>query len=305
MNKKLKIYIIVCICLIVSGLCFAGIGLMLGSDGNIELNHFSWDLGDNSSGLHIGTSDQESTVTLSGQRVTESTEVKQPVNVIKTKVTLGNIRMIESNDFKVVYTYDKKFGKPEIKVSNGTLSIVDKLSKKDINLGIKKENSLKNNDGIEYKIYYPKGTKVKLIDMENNLGNVDISGIETEALNIRLDLGDVELTGVKGGTVSLDTNLGDVSIKNIQTQGLSVDTQMGDIDIDGTLKGKNTIVSDMGDIDVQTTLNKEEYSLKLNTDMGDITAGKDSTEGTYEVHNNSDNLIDAQASTGDIRVEFH
>nr|WP_315020288.1 DUF4097 family beta strand repeat-containing protein [uncultured Aminipila sp.] len=304
MNKKLKMFVIVCICLIVAGTCLAGIGLLLGATGNIELNHIFWNLGDNHASINVGTASTESQATLSGERITDSVEINQPVNVIKTKVGLGDIKMIESDQFKVVYTYDKGIGKPDINIADGILTIADKFSKEDVNIQVKKWSSLKNNKGLEYKIYYPKGTKVKLIEMDNNLGEIDIFGVETETLKLDLDVGDIKLTDVIANNADIDSSLGDIKTQNIQTGTLKLDLDAGDIDVEGSLKGENRFNTDMGDIKVQTTLEKDKYALKLNATLGDITVNGDEVEGTCQVNNNSENNIEAQTSAGDIKLKF-
>lgn len=290
MNKKLKMYIIVCMCFIVVGVCLAGIGLMLGATGNIELNHIFLNLGH--------------PVTLSGERLTDSVEINQPVNVIKTKLGLGDIKMIESNQFKVVYTYDKGIGKPDINIADGTLTIADKFGREDVNIQAKKWSSFKDNKGLEYKIYYPKGMKVKLIEMDNNIGEIDIFGVETETLKLDLDVGDIKLTDVIANNADIDSSVGDIKTENIQTGTLKLDLDAGDIDVEGSLKGENSLDTDMGDIKVETTLEKDKYSLKLDANLGDITVNGDDQGRRCQVNNNSENNIEAQTSAGDIKLKF-
>lgn len=303
MSKRLKMFVIVCICLIVGGTCLAGIGLMLGATGNIELNHILGNLG-NGGSINVGATSTESEATLSGERITDSVEINQPISAIKTKVGLGDIEMIESDQFKVVYTYDKGIGKPDINIADGTLTIADKFSKEDVNFQVKKGPSLKNNKGLEYKIYYPKGTKVKLIEMDNNLGEIHISDVETETLKLGLDAGDIKLTDVIANNADIDLSLGDIKTDNIQTGALKLDVDAGDMNVEGVLKGETELTADMGDIKVETTLEKEQYSLKLDATMGDITVNGDEQGGTCEVNNNSGNNIAAQTSAGDIKVKF-
>lgn len=304
MSKRLRMFIIVCTVLIVIGACLAGVGVMLGATGNINYNYISWNLDDDKGSFHLGGSSPESQSGFSGDIVKESIKIKEPVQVIKTKVGLGEIHFIQSDEFKVEYTYDKGFGKPDISITEGTLAIVDKFGKGGVDLEAKKWTSFKDNEGISYKIYYPKGTKVELIDMDNNIGEIAVSNIQTETLNIRLDVGNIKLVDLTAGNVDVDLSLGDIKMENIQTNSLSAISNMGDIAIDGILKGKNTFATDMGDIKVETTLEKDYYSLELDTKLGDIKVDGENIGGLYQVNNSADNTIDAQSSAGDIKVKF-
>lgn len=304
MSKKLKIYVIVCACLIVVGICLAGIGLMIGATGNVQLSDILWSLGDKQASINIGSDSTESEAVLSGERITDSIQINQPVEVIKTKVGLGDIRIIESDQFKVVYTYDKGIGKPDINIEQGTLNIVDKFGRGDVNFKVKPWSSLKKSKGIEYKIYCPKGMNLKLIEIDSNLGDIDISDIKAETLNLQLDLGDIKFTNLIMDTVDVDLNLGDVSTENIQTKNLTINNQMGDLSVKGTLTGQNSFETEMGDIKVETTLQKEKYALYLDSNLGDVKVDGVGMNGDYQVDNNSGNIINASTTAGDIKVKF-
>lgn len=304
MSKKLKIYVIVCACLIVVGICLAGIGLMIGATGSVQLSDILWGLGDKQASINIGSGSNESEAVLSGERITDSMEINQPVEVIKTKVGLGDIRIIESDQFKVVYTYDKGIGKPDINIEEGTLNIVDKFGRGDVNFKVKPWSSFKSSKGIEYKIYCPKGMDIKLVEIDSNLGDIDISGVKAETLNVKHDLGDIKFTNLTMDTVDVDLNLGDVSTENIQTKNLTINNQMGDLSVKGTFTGQNSFETEMGDIKVETTLEKEKYALYLDSNLGDVKVDGVGMNGDYQVDNNSQNIINASTTAGDIKVKF-
>ncbi|MHC1722128.1 MAG: DUF4097 family beta strand repeat-containing protein [Aminipila sp.] len=305
MSKRLKMFVIVCTCLIVVGTCLAGIGLLLGATGSIELNHIFPNLGDKNASIQVGTTSSGDQATLTGERITDSVEINQPVSVIKTKVGLGDIKFIESDQFKVQYTYDKGIGKPDINIADGTLTIADKFSRGDVNFELKNWSSLKNNKGIEYKIYCPKGMNIKLVDVDDNLGDIHISDIKTETLKLQIDAGDIKLTNLTADTAEVEMDLGDINTENIQTNNLTINNNLGDISVEGTLSGKNSFEAEMGDIKVETTLGKDKYTLKLDANLGDVKVDDADMSGNYNVNNNTGNIINATTSAGDIKVKFH
>lgn len=305
MNKKLKVYISVCVCLIIVGTCLAVIGLMTGANGSIELNHILWNLSDKPASINISSDSAESDAVLTGDRITESMQINQPVDAIKTKVGLGDIKIIESEQFKVVYTYDKGIGKPDINIEQGNLTIADKFGSGDVDFKVKEWSSLKTSRGIEYKIYCPKDMKIKLVEIDNNLGDIHISHIKADTLNVQLDVGDIKLTDLTVDSADVDMNLGDINTENIQSKSLTINDKMGDIAVEGNLMGQNQFDAEMGEIKIETNLEKEKYAVKLEANLGDIKVDDAEVNGNYDVNNDSGNIINASTSAGDIKVKFH
>jgi hypothetical protein len=304
MSKRLKTFIIVCTILIVVGASLAGVGIMLGATGSINLDHIPWKLNENGGSFQLGGRTPESQAGFSGEILKDSIETKETVRMIKTKVGVGHIKFTEGDAFKVEYSYDKGFGKPEVKIEDETITIVDKFGRGGVDFSIKKWSTFKNCNGIEYEIFYPKGTTLELMEMDNNIGEIYISNIEIGTLNINHDIGNIELVNVNSDDVDIELSLGDIKMEDTQTDALALSSSVGDITVEGALKGKNIIITEMGNIKIKTTLPKSQYTLKFDAQLGDIKVNGDRSGGAYEVTNNSNNNIDAQTSAGDIKVEF-
>ncbi|MBN7774285.1 DUF4097 family beta strand repeat-containing protein [Clostridium aminobutyricum] len=308
MSKRLKVFIITCICLIIAGTCLAGLGLMLGADGNINLKHMSWNLNDDKSSFNLSLRKPESQAGFSGKTETETIKFNQPILSIETKVGIGEVYLVEGDEFKIEYTYDKGFGKPNINFSDGSLSIVDKFGKGGVDFSVKKWSSFKGSEDLEYRIYYPKGTNLEFITMNNNLGDIDISNIKTKSLKIKLDVGDVNLEKVNIETAELDSSLGNIKTKDTETNGLTASTKMGDMHIEGILKGVSSLSAEMGDIKLISTLGKDQYSLHFDMQLGDIKVDGEQRGGSYSASNSTgdsgENRIEARTSAGDIKAIF-
>ncbi|QIB68779.1 DUF4097 domain-containing protein [Aminipila butyrica] len=300
MNKKIKICIMVCTCLIVVGGCLAGIGLMLGATGSVDMNRFAFHLGGGDTPFSIGAEEADHLYKLSGEVVTDSKEISQPIQVIKTNIGLGGVKIVASDKSEVVYTYDKGLGKPDINVSDGTLTIEDKFGKQHINFSKK----MKNKNGIEYIICCPEGTTLQLVQVENSLGYIDISGIKTETLDLKLSAGEVKLADVEAGDLKADVTLGDLKTENLRTEALDLNCDAGDITAAGTLKGKSNFTADLGDIEIKTTLKKEEYSFDLDTQLGDVTVEGNQSGRSSLTDNSAENYLKVKTTAGDISIDF-
>lgn len=293
--------------MVIGGVCLAGIGLLFGADGNINMRHFSWNLMDDKGNFSIGENTPEKLAGFSGKTETETISIDQPIQSIETKIGMGQVYLLEGDSFKVTYTYDKGFGKPNVTFSDGQLNIVDKFRRGNENFNLKKWPK-RGGDKIEYRIYYPKGSKLESVDINNNLGEVNISDVEAKSLSVKLDAGDIKLQRVNSDEANLYTSIGDIRTEATETNGLDVTTKMGDIHVEGILKGINDLSSSVGDVKIITSLDQELYTVQLNSQIGDIKVNGEDRGGSFS-SNGSDassavNRINATATTGDIKAIF-
>lgn len=99
-------------------------------------------------------------------------------------------------------------------------------------------------------VYIPKDYDNE-INIDCDCGNIDIISLEYATINIKADCGNVNLESVKN--VDIDANLGNVDISLVLNK-LNIDSDCGNIKIDRLdLKENSYIKSDLGDVKISDT----------------------------------------------------
>lgn len=141
-----------------------------------------------------------------------------------------------------------------------------------------------NNDGGE--IYVTLPDTVKTIDINQSLGEVEISEMNLTALTIDSAMGDVDLTGVT-------FEEGDITLS------------LGDFDFYGDFTKKFKLTNHMGDADIQLLKSNHEYNYSLKVNMGELIMN-DHEHGSInsEHHQNNDKeaTLDVKMDMGSLEV---
>lgn len=147
-----------------------------------------------------------------------------------------------------------------------------------------------NSGQIKIEIMVPKNF-ANNIELENDLGDIDIENLENASLKITEDCGNVTVGICKN--IIVTNSLGDIEIKGILNK-CSIKNDCGDLKIDELNINENSDIKlDLGDvkirkindiyIDAETDLGKvkldsnnrsSEITLKIENDCGDIKVGK-------------------------------
>lgn len=146
-------------------------------------------------------------------------------------------------------------------------------------------------------LYLPKGTTLQECKLLLGLGDLQLTGMHTQTLDLRAMAGDVTLTDLSAENgqlctrdgdikmaegslrnVNVETGLGDTKFTNITFTEGSVNTREGDLIADNVLfSGKVSLLSTLGDMDIRLTgKQKDLHALAVDaqTGLGDIYAPK-------------------------------
>lgn len=228
---------------------------------------------------------------------------------IDIDMDLDYIEIIKSDSNKIELNYDKKFGKIDYKVDNGTLSIK------------KEKSNLKEKININFlsrplnylKIYVSDKSKLENITADLENGGISIDNIDVKSLNLDNDNGDIKIKNTKSDKTTINTENGNIKIGNSKLDGLcnienkngqllisnsklkDLDAKLenGDVEFEDITLKTSSIVDKHGDI-----LGKNIISDKNNIscESGDINISGNIT-GIYDITNkNGEVEIDSSNS---------
>lgn len=202
----------------------------------------------------------------------KETEVEESFSNVKEIVLDANIFNLtikdsDSDQVEVRYEGIEKLT-PVLACTNGKL----KITQKEKSFKIKKMSDLRGKSELVIKI--PKGAKFEAIDLNLDLGNIDADSITADDFDVQADLGKVEIRELTATDAQIQANLGDVCIKKAIFK---------DMDID----------ADLGNIELETVTNVSDYSISIDTDLGDNTV--EGTKVSSEYH--------SEGNAGEIEIE--
>lgn len=176
-----------------------------------------------------------------------------PFSEIKINVSIGAIRIQEGSEYHIESVYNKPFLQPRFEVVNGQLQI---------NQQIKKGKS--GNQNCKIVITVPPRTDIKLIDIESNVGDVDVRDITGDELEVSLNVGEVELHNIDFNDIDVNNNVGEVSIR--------------------------------------LTDDVDNYTLRLSSDIGAVSVKGNSYKHHYESKGDTSKKISASTNVGAVSV---
>ncbi|MBZ2132516.1 DUF4097 family beta strand repeat-containing protein [Streptococcus gordonii] len=137
----------------------------------------------------------------------------------------------------------------------------------------------------------PKGTKLSTLKGNSSLGDVSLSGLSVQKLDLSLSAGSLTVKNSTISTGDLSNSLGDVSLSDLAIQKLDLRLSSGSVTIDNTTVEKGYLANSLGDIN----LNKSKLSdstIKLSS--GSINSQQLTLSGDINIDN----------SLGDIQLNL-
>lgn len=146
---------------------------------------------------------------------------------------------------------------------------------------------------------------VKTLEVSLRLGDLSMNAVEADRVTgISNDCGDIDLNHCTFETVEiLQDNLGDIKAQDLTVNGIVVENDSGSVDLYGKLSGDIQAKVNLGDLNLTVLGNRQDYMIKANTDLGDVTVDGEE-KPAYESGPSAANKIDAQADCGDVEIDF-
>lgn len=148
------------------------------------------------------------------------------------------------------------------------------------------------------KVYVPE-QKLDSVEINTDLGNININGMMCQSLNVDCDMGAVECKNVTADRVYIDADMGAVEFSGAVSQKIEADVDMGDVEITGYLDCDIDIDADMGSVDVVTYYSSRSYRCELDVDMGHKNIRDDGGMDSETTHS-----MDIDCDMGSISVTY-
>ena len=202
----------------------------------------------------------------------------EKIEKISIKSSAGDIKFEESDDKKIrVVVYGEKENKIDVEQTGNTLK-VESIQKSHI-FGF----NIRLNDIV---IYLPKEYE-KEIEIDSDLGDIEIVSLENASIKIEQNCGDINLGKIKNAEIENDlgtteieevlnslnikSNCGDIKIKKLTLQETSkIENDLGDVKIGETNDIFIDAHCDLGDEKIKKNSRQSEVTLKIDVDCGDI-----------------------------------
>lgn len=145
------------------------------------------------------------------------------------------------------------------------------------------------------------------LDLVNNVGGITVNYGDFNTVNVESDVGDVKLQEIISKTATVTSNVGDTSIR--QAQGAwDIKSDVGEVALHlKEWEQDITIVSDIGDIEVHLAKKTSDYTLDLDSDVGDVEVegfdlNRDGGKEVYLQSGSGEPLLKVSSDVGDIEV---
>lgn len=162
--------------------------------------------------IHIGG--------LGGKNTEMETEFDEPVKTIKIDASVFDLTVTNGSEYALSYAGSEELA-PIVEQDKDTVTIKQKKKVK--------VNSLED-VSCQLTLTIPE-SGLKTLDINLDLGDIDMSDVNVGKLTIDADLGDIEGNKINAKKVEIDANLGNVVLNTADFEDLSINADMGDIEI--------------------------------------------------------------------------
>lgn len=163
----------------------------------------------------------------------------------------------------------------------------------------------------EITVYLPEDAELETVNLDQDMGNLEIAGLSAGEMTVSLSMGDAELSGVEADSLQLESDTGDISLSGSTAGSLTMTMNLGNLELeDVAVDGTASLENDCGDI----TLNSCTFGnlQQLSCNLGDITAENLTADGvtlfcdtgSASLQGKLTGLITAQMNLGDLDLEI-
>jgi DUF4097 and DUF4098 domain-containing protein YvlB len=152
------------------------------------------------------------------------------------------------------------------------------------------------------------GANAETLTVESDSGDIDVSAlVVSEQIKIGNSFGKIDINQARTGSLLIDSDSGAIYASGISTgQLLQIDSSFGDVYVGGYLGGRSTIDADSGDTQLALTNDRNEISVDLQADSGNIKVNGDGAGNSFSAaakQGYSDKLT-VDVSFGSIELNF-
>lgn len=195
---------------------------------------------------------------------------------ISLDVDLSEVNIVAGDKYGLSYECAKNLV-PDFNVKDGTLCIIQNSK----NPHFPRRNG--NNNSI-ITITVPKETELSRISGGCDLGDMEITGLVVDEIDIECDMGLAAITDVTASSITCDCSLGECKISGCSFDNLTVDNDLGNIEV----YSKNPLT---------------DYAMDLSVSMGVIEVDGEDYGTHYKQKGDKDKNIKLSNSMGSISIK--
>lgn len=216
---------------------------------------------------HFNLSDSKK---LSGQ------ETLDTFDSISFDIDLSEVYIVSGSEYQLSYSCTNN-QLVKYKVVDGTLTVTESSN----NSHYPRRNG---NDNCSITITVPRDAALSSVTGECRLGDVELSGLTAEAIDISCNLGEASITDVTASSIDCSCDLGNCEIDNCSFDNL-------------------TVHNSLGNVEVQSRELLSNYTLDLSVSMGEIEINDTSYFSRFQQDGDKDKCIKITCDMGSIELE--
>lgn len=250
---------------------------------------------------------------------------KTEINAFSSlNIDLKNIDLdIQSSDddnFYISYNIETNDGMLPLsyQVQNGALNIVEKKGHEsysyihiDINFlqeMLGQSHVIENSNKVT--VYIPKKTDLSSFSCKMGYGDMNVESVNAQKAVIQNDDGDVTISGCSFENLELSTDLGDLNIKDTALTDSQIKMMDGDVNAENvSFNGKSTFNSSLGDITLSVpeknltalSIQAEASDIDIPEKLGSVMTDEDDNQ-LVSSENKTQNSLQIKNKDGDIKI---
>lgn len=207
----------------------------------------------------------------------EESAVMEPFDSIDISMYVGDVRIVYGDEYNVTTNGFTAKLMPKYSIDNRHTLVIKQKEGLRWRFGW---HNFNNNLACQLIVTVPRGTELKTIACELNMGNLEIASVKAASVALDADMGSIELQGVDFATLAVEANMGSISAKNSKITTAAYEADMGSIELEGSFNAVTAECS-MGAIEIRCN-NINDVKLDLDCDMGDIELNGKSVGSSYK-----------------------
>lgn len=154
-------------------------------------------------------------------------------------------------------------------------------------------------------IYIPQDYPLKSIDIDGGIGNLTLSDVICETLDMDLGTGSIKGSRITATEeTSIDCGAGSIRCSDVIFKNLSLDTGVGKSYIHGDISGETEIDGGVGEINLGFQRTKDNYNIRIDNGVGEISVDGESFTNYKSKNSDAPNSLDIDGGVGAIILSF-
>lgn len=224
---------------------------------------------------------------------------------IDLSVVDADIEIIESDHYGISYQVmkDNSFS---FEVKDNKLKISQAYKKSGSNFsymffGMNLGYTNKNFKKVYITVSVPENTSLDRIFIFNDYGDVTLSNIKSSSISLELEHGNIELSDMISNSIEIDDDYGDIDILNVTSPILSLDASSGNIKLENVKSEQFSVEDDYGDLDMRQVVMSD---ANITLDSGNVKMNEvsSSTLTLYNKYGSLD-MLKVSMPSADIKLD--